>query len=686
MRMTMNQLTLRSLLIALAVPAIALLASSGTTLGGLELASMEARFDIRGPTEAPRDVVVVAIDSGTIDTYQPNWRRETPAGPLPLDRALLARFLRVADRAGARAVVLSLYFQAFNQRASSSDRQFLEAIGDLDGRVAAGIRCPEESDIGKSQARLGSSAAIEARGGEVGSLCILDDRKVRQAPLEIAKTEGLIVAAARAAGTEVPEDAFYPDLRVGDSSERFAWIDFYGPRGATETIPLDVVLEQATDRELRKALSERVVVLGWTDGSGRGTDELDTFAPGNDRIFKPEIWAQAVSTMLQDFPLRQTGAAVNLLLVLMFGLAVPLVAIFSRPRFWVALLPILLIALALSTQLLFDAGWIIEFVPPLLALTLSGVSAGLISYLKKTEEIRSLRIRFAEEDQTAVGQVIGGATVGARPAPEVIIPGYRILDLLGRGGSGTVYRATTAAGQRVALKVIRPVMASDPAVRAQFERELEISRRFRHPHAVEILDGGESDGIFFTVAQLASGGDLDARVRDFGPMTADQVLEVGKSVGDCLSAAHDEGIIHRDVKPSNIYIDGSTYLLGDFGIARIKGESDDSEPATGAPGTIAYAAPEQLDEAGSADRVVSESMDIYSLAATLFTLLTGRPPFLTQSVPGTIAAKSAGSDPGLESPSLPFGKALARALDPDPGERPATIEEFLRELKDSTPE
>lgn len=682
----MKKSTLRFLLITLAVPAVALLASSGTTLGGAELFTVEVRFDVRGSQKAPDDVVVVAIDSGTINTYQPDWRRKTPAGPQPLDRAILARFLERAEMAGARAVIMNLYFQALNPRTSASDRRFLDAIEGLDGRFAAGVRCPTESEIGRTRARLGSTEILERRGAQVGTLCILDDELARQVPFRASGSQGLLVAAAKASGRPISRDAFQPDVLVEDPLERFAWVNFYGPRGSIKSIPLDLVLEGKGGPTLTGELRDKVVVLGWTDGLLRGSDELRTFAPGGGRMYAPEFWAQAVATLSEDFPLRELGQWAELLMVFFFGLTLPVVAIFFRPLVWIPVAGGLLLFLLLLGQLLFNSGWIVQLVPPMLALGLSVVSGGLIAYLKSTDEVRDLRLRFAAQDESALVQVIGGATVGSRPAPEVIIPGYRILEVIGKGGSGTVYRAASlSSGSQVALKIIRPVLANDRAVRTQFEREIEASKRFSHKNSVHLLDGGESDGIFFTASQLARGGDLEARVNDFGPMNEDQVLKVANSIGACLSSAHEAGIIHRDIKPSNIYIDGDDYLLGDFGIARIEGDSSVVRASAYGPGTIAYAAPEQLDEAARTDLEMSPATDVYALAATLFALLTGRPPFLTGSVAGTIAAKSAGREPALDSSSLPFAEPIGRALNPDPRSRPQSIRELLDELNAGRP-
>jgi serine/threonine protein kinase len=203
---------------------------------------------------------------------------------------------------------------------------------------------------------------------------------------------------------------------------------------------------------------------------------------------------------------------------------------------------------------------------------------------------------------------------------------YQLLEELGGGGMGQVYKAFhTKLKRTVALKVIRAHLVNDPAAVVRFDREMEIIARLDHPNIVRALDAGEVDGTRFLVMELLEGRNASQVVEE-GRLDLHQACDIARQAADALQHVHDQGLVHRDVKPSNflLTVSGQVKVL-DLGIARWK-MPPDGQPLTPNQqvlGTFDYLAPEQIDNPGAVDG----RADIYSLGCTLYHLLAGRPPF-----------------------------------------------------------
>ncbi|WP_344266210.1 serine/threonine-protein kinase [Streptomyces sodiiphilus] len=257
------------------------------------------------------------------------------------------------------------------------------------------------------------------------------------------------------------------------------------------------------------------------------------------------------------------------------------------------------------------------------------------------------------------------------------LPGYEILDVLGRGGFATVYRARQlAVGREVALKADSRVLASDRD-RQRFLREVTAAGQLSgHPHVVAVHDAGVREGGFpFMVLELCSGGSLADRLSREGPLPAGEVRDIGVGIADALAAAHAVGVLHRDVKPGNIMINRyGGVALADFGLAAIPRPGQELSVTREAL-TPAYAPPEAFRMAEP-----TPAGDVYSLAATLYALLCGRPPYFPED----------GGDLGLAElivrhtrpvPALPgmpgeLNDVLLRALAADPADRTADAGAF----------
>jgi streptogramin lyase len=241
------------------------------------------------------------------------------------------------------------------------------------------------------------------------------------------------------------------------------------------------------------------------------------------------------------------------------------------------------------------------------------------------------------------------------------VAGYRIDARLARGGMGVVYRATHLGLDRpVALKVIARELAGDASFRERFLRESRLAARLDHPAVVPIYDSREVDGELFVAMRLVEGGDLRGLIDREGPLPPPRATALLGQVAAALDAAHAAGIVHRDVKPHNVLVEGERAYLSDFGLAKAIDESAAS--AASVVGTVAYMSPEQWQ-----GQAVGAPADIYSLGCVLYEAVTGVVPYAR-----------ADADPAT-TPRLPLGleQAIERATAPRPEDRFATATELI---------
>jgi YVTN family beta-propeller protein len=206
--------------------------------------------------------------------------------------------------------------------------------------------------------------------------------------------------------------------------------------------------------------------------------------------------------------------------------------------------------------------------------------------------------------------------------------GYRIEELIGHGGMGVVYRAYDLRLKRtVALKLVTPELALDERFRERFARETELTMSLEHPHVVPIHDAGDVAGRLYLAMRLVAGTDLRKLLRAQGALEQSRALAICRQVANALDAAHAKGLVHRDVKPSNILLDeGEHVYLADFGLTRRLEEKGAQGREGRSVGTPAYLAPEQI-EGGTID----SRADVYSLGCVLYECLTGTAPFVDGS-------------------------------------------------------
>jgi hypothetical protein len=206
--------------------------------------------------------------------------------------------------------------------------------------------------------------------------------------------------------------------------------------------------------------------------------------------------------------------------------------------------------------------------------------------------------------------------------------GYRIEELIGRGGMGVVYRAYDLRLKRpVALKLVSPALAQDERFRVRFARESELVMSLEHPNVIPIYDAGDVDRHVYLAMRLVDGGDLGTLLRTEGALEPARAMAICTQIAAALDAAHARGLVHRDVKPSNVLLDRSEHVyLADFGLTRILDDERAAPDEDRFVGTPAYLAPEQL-EGGPLDG----RADVYSLGCVSFECLTGEPVFVRGS-------------------------------------------------------
>ncbi len=207
-----------------------------------------------------------------------------------------------------------------------------------------------------------------------------------------------------------------------------------------------------------------------------------------------------------------------------------------------------------------------------------------------------------------------------------LLPQFRVEAELGRGGMGVVYRGVQLNLERpVAIKLLAPHLAADPAFAERFTREARALARLSHPNIVAVHDFGQAGSFFYLVMELVDGANL-RHVMPAGPIEPKQALEIVPQICDALQYAHDEGIVHRDIKPENILLDRRGRVkIADFGLAKLLGRAPGDVSLTGTQqviGTLRYMAPEQME----GTKTLDHRADIYSLGVVFYELLTGELP------------------------------------------------------------
>jgi serine/threonine protein kinase len=280
-----------------------------------------------------------------------------------------------------------------------------------------------------------------------------------------------------------------------------------------------------------------------------------------------------------------------------------------------------------------------------------------------------------------------GGDADMAPGEPAQLAGYQVEEQIGRGGMAIVYRAVDARlGRRVALKILAPEIASDDSFRQRFMRESMSAASVDHPNIIPVFAAGESEGVLFIAMRYVETGDVRTLIRRSGPLPVNRALSIVSQVASALDAAHEHGLVHRDVKPANILLadsaDGRSdhAYLSDFGLSKQSLAPTGLTMAGHFLGTLDYVAPEQVE-----GHAVDGRADQYSLACTAMEMLTGNPPFERDQSMAVLWAKLSEPPPSVRQfrPELPagvdavFSKALSRRAD----DRYPTCQAFAAALR-----
>jgi serine/threonine protein kinase len=255
-----------------------------------------------------------------------------------------------------------------------------------------------------------------------------------------------------------------------------------------------------------------------------------------------------------------------------------------------------------------------------------------------------------------------------------VIAGYRLEELVGRGGMGVVFRATHIALERQgAVKLIAPELALNEEFRQRFQRESKLAASIDHPHVIPIFDAGEDDGQLYVAMRYVEGTDLGAVIASEGGLAPARAVELIGQVAAALDAAHERGLVHRDVKPANVLLEsrpsGQHAYLTDFGLVKAMGAASGVVTRTGQwLGTPDYAAPEQI-----LGGEVDPRTDVYALGCLLYHTVAGRPPYEGEVDAAKIFAHMSQAPPTLSDarPGAPaaLDDVVRTALAKEPDER-----------------
>ena len=618
----------------------------------LELSSVDGRFQIRGERAPWPGVVVVGIDANALMAY----------GSFPFDRRLDAALIDRLVRDGAKTVAFDLLFD--HKTSERSD------VALYDAAVRAGRRLVLAGIATNSQ---GATFVLGGHGGGflVGTANFPEDSDgvIRRVPQAVEKLQSFAAASALSAGLS---PARLRSLFDGGTQ----LIDFPGPFKTAPISFADVLAPGFDAGQVRG----RIVVVGATYGGLQDVHSAGGW-PGQP-LSGPELEADAIATLMAGAPLRSLPNTLDWLELALAALILPALAL-TRVRWPRVVIAGVLVAAAIliSAQLAFNAGVVTLVVAPLVALFVAGAGAVLIPLALERRELRALRERFARFDPSVVDAVLADPGIALRLrahaiGPESVIAGYRIVSLIGRGGMGVVYEAVQLTLERpVALKLIDPARADDEEFRARFVRESHVAAGLEHPHVIPVYEAREDDGLLFIAMRLVRGPSLADVLASQAPLAPQRAARLTAQIASALGAAHDRGLVHRDVKPANVLLHEADHAyLTDFGVTR----ELDAEGLTAAGeriGTVDYMAPEQ-----ARSERVGPAADIYSLGCVLFEALTGRVPFPAESEAARVAAHLHDPPPvaSAQWPGIPVAldRALATALAKDPGQRFASAHEL----------
>lgn len=262
--------------------------------------------------------------------------------------------------------------------------------------------------------------------------------------------------------------------------------------------------------------------------------------------------------------------------------------------------------------------------------------------------------------------------IALEPRPGDSVGPYRITRTIGRGRMGIVFEGIAEGGAPVAVKVVTTELSQDEVFVRRFQREVAAAQKISHAHVVPVLDAGEANGLPYLVQELIPGGSLHDRIAASGRLDLETTVRLLSGPAEGIDALHASGLVHRDIKPANILLDGDRAYVTDFGLAKDSQASNLTRPGQ-ALGSLDYMAPEQI-----RGEDVSAATDIYALGCVIHECLTGTPPFGGRPSMRVLFAHLQEPPPELTGQDAAVGKAINRALEKEPEDRPASAMGYIK--------
>src|SRR3954447_19156225 len=267
--------------------------------------------------------------------------------------------------------------------------------------------------------------------------------------------------------------------------------------------------------------------------------------------------------------------------------------------------------------------------------------------------------------------------IAIEPRPGDNVGPYRITRVIGRGRMGVVFEGVADGGEPVAVKVVTTELSQDEVFVRRFKREVAAAQKISHANVVPVLDAGDEGGLPYLVQQLIPGGSLHDRIAT-GRLDLATTVRLLKGPAEGIDALHASGLVHRDIKPANIMLDGDVAYVTDFGLAKDSQASNLTPPGQ-ALGSLDYMAPEQI-----RGEDVSAATDIYALGCVVQECLLGQPPFGGRPSMRVLFAHLQEPPPDLSETrrdvAAAAARALNRALEKEPEDRPATAAGYIQSI------
>ena len=651
-------------LVAIGATAFGILGYGASLLQSLEGSTINTRFTVRGKQDVPKNLMVVAIDPRSFQDLNRQF---------PFPRAVDGKAISTISAQHPAAIAVDVQLSEPSTLGQNDDIALLSAVNDAHGKVIFSDTEPTETGNVKFVGSGKGTALLKSVGSRPanGSFPFDPGGVIRQTRYKISNLKTLSVVTAELA-THKRVTPF--------SGNKF--IDYVGPAGSIPWISFSHVYFGTTNGKPngpklpKNVFTNKIVVVGAT-----ATNLGDIHATSSDSAMPgPEIQANAINTVLHNFPLSGAPGWVNIVLIVLLGAAVPLVSIRVGPVVALAVAVVLGGVFLVFAQLTFNAGTVVTVVYPMLGLVLSTGGTMGVGLRADRRETRRLRSLFAANAPAIVDQIL--SSDGPRGlAPTDIVTGYRFESPIGRGGMGVVYRATQLALDRpVAIKLITPERASDPVYRERFKRESRLAAAIEHVNVIPVYEAGEDDGVLFIAMRLVEGTDLAALLARSGALDSGRVAAILAQLAAAIDAAHAHGLVHRDIKPANILLtfDRPEHVyLTDFGVAKRVGAATSATVTGQWLGTIDYLAPEQI-----RGESVDGAADIYAATCVLCHCLTGQVPFPRDNEAAQLWAHVNASPPVPSQlvSSLPaaIDDVIARGMAKDPHDRFGSAAELAR--------